>query len=384
MPNSRQPRTSAARALILALVGTSFAAASDSAAVNYVPNPGFESCGVIPTSWSEIATEDLKCETSMPGAGAASLSLSNDGSAMFVRAQSDCVVVPGGTLIQTFRFSYRTASPAVIQVALTANAYTGTDCTGGNGLVSAGAGASFLTPIATDGIWHTLPTVTAPVDGATNSIRFFATFQLSSATLATVFFDDLEFSSAASMSTSTSTSTSTSGATVTSTTGAAATSTTTVTPTSTTNAPPTTLPVSFSGTGPASSDCYVTFQGFAADTRGRADCTDGAACDADGAANGSCTFLVRVCVAQPLAGCTARTVTALKATPASATISLPSMPAVSPACGATTQIVVPLKRNGRRPGLKRLAFTAKSDGKPKRERDVIKLRCLPPASSAPP
>jgi hypothetical protein len=41
--------------------------------------------------------------------------------------------------------------------------------------------------------------------------------------------------------------------------------------------------------------------------------------------------------------------------------------------------VVPLKRNGRRPGLKRLAFTAKSDGKPKRERDAITLRCLPPA-----
>jgi hypothetical protein len=381
MPNPRQPRTSAARALILTLVGASLVAASESAAVNYVPNPGFESCGVIPTSWSEVASEDLHCETSMPGAGAASLSLSNDGSAMLVRAQSDCVVVPGDTLIQMFRFSYRTASPAVIQVTLTANAYTGTDCTGSNGLVSAGAGASFLTPIAIDGTWHTIPTVTAPVDGATNSIRFFATFQLSSATLATVFFDDLEFSSAASTTTSTptSTSTSTSGATVTSTTGAAATSTTTATPTSTTNAPPTTLPVSFSGTGAATSDCYVTFQGFAADTRGRADCTDGAACDADGAPNGSCTFLVRVCVAQPLAGCIAGTVTALKATPASAAIPLPSVPAVAPACGATTQIVVPLKRNGRRPGLKRLAFTAKSNGKPKRERDVIKLRCLPPA-----
>jgi len=120
----------------------------------------------------------------------------------------------------------------------------------------------------------------------------------------------------------------------------------------------------------------VTFQGFAADARGRADCTDGATCDSDRGVNGSCTFAVRVCVAQPLAGCTAATVTALKATPA---IALPPVPAAAPACGPTTQIVVPLKRNGRRPGLKRLAFTAKSDGKPKRERDVIKLRCLPPA-----
>jgi hypothetical protein len=125
----------------------------------------------------------------------------------------------------------------------------------------------------------------------------------------------------------------------------------------------------------------VTFQGFTADARGRADCTDGTPCDndrgvndSDHGPNGSCTFAVRVCVAQPLAGCTAGTVTALKATPA---IALPPVPAAAPTCGPTTQIVVPLKRNGRRPGLKRLAFTATSDGKPKRERDVIKLRCLP-------
>ena len=374
MPNSRRPT---ARALLLPLVVTSFVAASPSAAVNYVPNPGFETCTVMPASWTAAVHEDLDCESAMPGAGASSMKLSNDGSATLVRAQSDCVLVPGGTFIQTFRFSYRTASAAVVQATLTANAYTGTDCTGGNGVVSAGAGASFVTPIATDGAWHTLPAFTALVDGATQSIRFFATFQLSSATLATVDFDDLEFSSTA--STTTSTSTSTPGATVTTTTGAAATSTTSATATSTTSAPPTTLPVSFSGTGPAASDCYVTFQGFAADTGGRADCTDGAACDADGAADGKCTFAVRVCVAQPLTGCTAGTVTALKATPASSGIALPPIPAVAPACGATTQIPVPLKRNGRRPGLKRLAFTAKSDGKPKRERDVIKLRCLPPA-----
>jgi hypothetical protein len=181
---------------------------------------------------------------------------------------------------------------------------------------------------------------------------------LNAATDATVYFDDFEFSSAAGTTTSTS----------------ASTSTTSATATSTTSTPPTTLPVSFSGTGPAASDCYVTFQGFAADARGRVDCTDGVTCDADGGPTGSCTFAVRVCVAQPLPGCTAGTVTALKGTPG---IALPPVPAAAPACGATSQIVVPLKRNGTRPGLKRLTFTAKSDGKPKRERDVIKLRCVP-------
>ncbi len=378
MPRSSQPAVPhVVRALALALAGGWFVAVPESAAVNYVPNPGFESCTASPASWAAVATEAVACDAAMPGAGSYSMTLSNDGSATPVRAQSDCVVVPGGILIPTFRFSYRTASSAVVQATFTANAYTGNDCTGNNGVVSAGAGASFVTPIATDGIWHTPPTVSALVDASTHSIRFFATFQLSSATSAVVYFDDFEFSSAA--GTTTSSSTSTTGVGITSTTGSAITSTTIATVTTTTSAPPTTLPPSFSGTGPAASDCYVTFEGFAADTRGRADCVDGAACDADGAANGSCTFAVRVCVAQPLAGCTAGTVTTLKATPASSAIPLPSVPAAAPACGATTQITVPLRRNGRRPGQKALAFTAKSDGKPKRERDVIKLRCLPPA-----
>ena len=371
MPRSSKTVTSVG-SLALALAGLAFIAVPESAAVNYVPNPGFESCTAIPASWAAVASENVGCDAAMPGAGSYSMALENDGSATLVRAQSGCVAIPGGTSIPTFRFSYRTASSAVVQATFTANAFTGNDCTGNNGVVSAGVGASFVTPIATDGVWHTPPTVSALVDGATQSIRFFATFQLNAATNAIVYFDDFEFSSAAGTTTSTSTSTSTTGAAVTSTTGSTATSTTTAT----TSVPPTTLPVSFSGTGPAASDCYVTFQGFAADARGRADCTDGASCDADGAADGSCTFAVRVCVAQALAGCTAGTVTALKATPA---IALPPVPAAAPACGATTQITVPLKRNGRRPGLKRLAFTAKSDGKPKRERDVIKLRCLPPA-----
>jgi hypothetical protein len=121
----------------------------------------------------------------------------------------------------------------------------------------------------------------------------------------------------------------------------------------------------------------VTFEGIAT---GRIDCTDGdPACDADGAANGSCSFALRVCVATAVIGCQAAAVTSLKATPTKLAIPLPAVPASTPACGAPTAVVVPLRRNGRRPGRVSVKLVAKSDGKPKKERDVLRFRCLPPA-----
>jgi hypothetical protein len=377
--------TYALRTLTVALTAIPLLAVRASAAVNYVPNPGFESCGgAAPASWAPYATDGVSCNGTAASTGAFSMALSNPASVAIARAQSDCVVVPPSTPIQTFRFSYRTASSAVLQVALTANAYTATDCTGSNGVVSAGAGASFVEPIATDGNWHTLPTVTALTEATTHSIRFVASFQIDPATaIETVDFDDLEFTTASSTtSTPTSSSTSTSGATtsttamtVTSTTGSSA-----VTVTSTTGAAPTTLPPSFPGTGNAASECYVTLEGIAPNASGRLDCVDGdPACDADGAANGQCTFAFRVCVAQALPGCQAGRVTAVKAIPAALAIPLPSVPATTPACGAPAEVVVRLRRGGRRAGRRTLAFVAKSDGKPKGERDVVRLRCLPPA-----
>jgi hypothetical protein len=103
------------------------------------------------------------------------------------------------------------------------------------------------------------------------------------------------------------------------------------------------------------------------------------ACDADGTENGSCSSVLRVCVAQALAGCRVPTVTSLKATPTKLAIPLPAVPASTPTCGAPAQVVVPLRRNGSRPGRVSVAFVAKSDGKPKRERDVLRFRCLPSA-----
>jgi hypothetical protein len=54
------------------------------------------------------------------------------------------------------------------------------------------------------------------------------------------------------------------------------------------------------------------------------------------------------------------------------------VPTSTPACGATAPVAVGLRRNGQRPGRVSVKFVAKSDGKPKRERDVLRFRCLPP------
>lgn len=343
------------RAVIVALAAAPFAP-GPAYALNYAPNPGFESCvqDAPPTSWAPFGADQAKCDGTQANAGAFSLALSNP-SGTLARAQSDCIVVPPGTSIQTFRFAYRTAGSDVVQVALTAQSYTGGDCTGLSGTTSAGAGFSFVTPIATDGGWHTLPNVTALIDATAHSVRFTASFQVNTAAATSVvYFDDIEFADASATTTSTTLS------------GSSSTSTTS-----------TTLPLSFPGTGSVASECYVTFEGIAT---GRLECTDGdSACDADGAADGVCHLAFRVCVAQVVAGCQVVTVTSLKAIPTNRAIPLPAVPAPTPACGAPAQVVVPLRRNGRRPGKASLAFVAKSDGKPRRERDVLRFRCLPPS-----
>jgi hypothetical protein len=365
MPGSscRPTRAYVLRALTLALAAAPFPAVP-AYALNYVPNPGFESCvqDATPTSWAPVVPADqADCDGTQANTGSFSLALSNPSNTI-AQAQSDCIVVPSSTLMQTFRFAYRTAASDVVQVVLTAKSYTGTDCTGSSSIASAGAGFSFVATITTDGNWHTLPNVTALIDATMHSVRFTASFQVNSAAASSiVHFDDLEFADASVGTTST-----------TLLPGSTSTSSTTVSVTSTT----TTLPPSFPGTGSAESECYVTFEGIAT---GRIDCTDGDTCDADGAANGTCSFPLRVCVAQPLTGCQpAATVTSLTATPTKLAIPLPAVPASTPACGVTAPVAVGLRRNGQRPGRVSVKFVAKSDGKPKRERDVLRFRCLPP------
>jgi hypothetical protein len=359
----RPTRTYARRALIVALATAAFLAVP-AYAVNYVPNPGFETCvqDFPPTSWAPAGGAQAKCDGTQANTGVFSVALSNS-SSTFARAESDCIVIPPSTSIPTFQFAYRTSGADVVQVALSAQSYTGTDCTGSNGTVSAGAGFNFLTPISTNGEWHTLPNVTALIEPTTHSVRFAVSFQVNTAAASSlVRFDDLEFADASGSTTST-----------TLIPGSGSTSTTTPGTGSSTT---TTLPPTFPGTGSTTSECYVTFEGIAS---GRIDCTDGdPACDADGAANGSCSFPLRVCVATPLTGCQVATVTSVKAKPRKLAIPLPAVPTSTPACGAPTSVVVPLRRNGRRPGRVSVKVVVKSDGKPKKERDVLRFRCLPP------
>jgi hypothetical protein len=332
-------------------------------ALAVAPFRGFEYCeqAAPPTSWTQVDADLVKCDSTQPNSGAFSLALSNP-SSQLARAQSNCIVVPPNTFIPTFALAYRTGAADVVQVGVTVIAYPATDCSGSGGAISLGAGFSFG-PLFTDNAWHTL-SGTALLDSTIHSIRLTASFQVNTAGASSVVhFDDIHFADASATTTST-----------TLLPGSSSTSTTTSTPGATTTI--TIAPVSFPGTGSAASECYATFEGIAS---GRVDCTDGdSACDAD-AASGTCTFAFRVCVAEALAGCQGPTVTSLKATPKKLAIPLPAVPASTPACGAPAQVVVPLRRHGRRPGKVTVVFVAKHDSKPKRERDVLRFRCLPPA-----
>src|SRR5437763_2799821 len=55
------------------------------------------------------------------------------------------------------------------------------------------------------------------------------------------------------------------------------------------------------GAGPTTTDCFIGWSGLPALT---ASCTDGDSCDADGKADGTCTFPLSACVNVPgVAGC---------------------------------------------------------------------------------
>src|SRR4030095_5735651 len=156
-----------------------------------------------PTSWAPFGADQAKCDGTQANTGTFSLALSNPSSTL-ARAQSDCLAVPPSTSIQTFRFAYRTPASDVVQVALTAQSYTGTDCTGSSGIASAGVGFGFVTPISTDGDWHTLPTASRLIDATTHTLPFTASFQVNTAAATSiVHFDDLEFADASATTTST-------------------------------------------------------------------------------------------------------------------------------------------------------------------------------------
>jgi len=134
------------------------------------------------------------------------------------------------------------------------------------------------------------------------------------------------------------------------------------------------------GGGPAASDCYLTFEGITETAPRTVACFDGSSCDADGTVNGSCTFPVSICVfgKDAVTGCTPAPVT--KLTGAKFLTNRPTLPASAAACGTPNSVVVPLKKGGKKPGKKKIAMAAITDGgHPKKDVDKFKLVCMPPA-----
>ena len=131
------------------------------------------------------------------------------------------------------------------------------------------------------------------------------------------------------------------------------------------------------GGGKAASDCYLSFEGITETAPGTVACTDGGGCDADGTVNGSCTFAISVCVfgKDPVAGCTPAPVT--KLTGAKFLANRPTLPAMAPACGAPNNVVVALRKHGKKPGKKKVMMVATSSGSPKKDPDKFKLVCNP-------
>src|SRR5436190_10707648 len=135
------------------------------------------------------------------------------------------------------------------------------------------------------------------------------------------------------------------------------------------------------GIGKPASECFVTLGGVQATAENRLDCTDGdPSCDVDGDADGACTFYLRVCVAQPIAGCQATSITGVKVLPKRLGLRLPPLPAGAPVCGDQATIRVPLTKRGTKVGRLKVMLTATNDGKPKKEKDQFKLTCVPPGS----
>jgi hypothetical protein len=111
-------------------------------------------------------------------------------------------------------------------------------------------------------------------------------------------------------------------------------------------------------------------------------CTDGdPSCDADGAADGVCTFHIRGCVNLVAAGCTQRPIKKVKfvAPHSKDKISLtPISGSTSSACGSFIDFHVPLKKKGKKPGKRKIIATAIADVKPagqNKDQDKITFNC---------
>jgi hypothetical protein len=134
----------------------------------------------------------------------------------------------------------------------------------------------------------------------------------------------------------------------------------------------------------AANDCLVGVQDADSQTIAtEQNCTDGAACDADGATNGTCAFHVRGCVNLPVSGCTPRPIKKVRfVTPHSNDefVVTPVSGQASSVCGSFIDFHVPLKKKGKKPGKRKINATAIADVKPfgkNKDSDKLKFTCTP-------
>jgi hypothetical protein len=129
------------------------------------------------------------------------------------------------------------------------------------------------------------------------------------------------------------------------------------------------------GGGKAASDCYAVFDvANVADGGGVVECQDGDACDADGATNGACVFSARVCLNDGgMPGCTPKGVNRLRFS-AGPRLAKPALPAADNVCGQYTDVRVALKKRAVKK--RTIVLTAAGAGKPRADRDRLRLVCL--------
>ena len=126
------------------------------------------------------------------------------------------------------------------------------------------------------------------------------------------------------------------------------------------------------GGGLPDKDCRLAFGGVdATDGTSQVTCADGAACDADGAADGSCHFVVSLCAGVPVAGCIPDQMTSVDVF--GLPLDAPPLPSAADTCGPSSEVTVPL--------LSAEGVTAVArDGRALKDVDYLNLCCVPTPS----
>ncbi len=134
------------------------------------------------------------------------------------------------------------------------------------------------------------------------------------------------------------------------------------------------------GGGNAKADCYAVFDGVDASSGTKVQCADGDSCDADGVADGTCTFNISVCAFRAIDGCTPQPVASYTGSWVTKGFPVPPTGVTEDTCGATQQFKLALRTKGNGKVLSskptKLTLLAKaSSGSPKADKDKLQLVC---------